>query len=180
MSTDRETSTQGKNTPVPYLIYVTPDGEIHEEPRLQALAFGNDPLNATDLIPLPDGVTLSMMPDRLAVGLRRSGATYTLPSTRGWAAAALLPIGYTRTHLPAYEKVPETEPLPFFGYSAVAGLRGRLYVAALRTDDGHLARTAAVVKDRCAIPVLRRGDGPVEDEVGRAVDLTLLPKARAH
>jgi pyruvate-formate lyase-activating enzyme len=25
--------------------------------------------------------------------------------------------------------------LPFFGYSAVAGLRGRLYVAALRTDD---------------------------------------------
>jgi len=47
----------------------------------------------------------------------------------------LLPIGYTRTLLPAYERVPGTDPLPFFGYSAVAGMHGRLYVAAMRTDD---------------------------------------------
>lgn len=119
----------------PYLIYCTPEGEISEEPRWQALAFDDRPLEVADLIPLPDGVTLSMMPDRLAVGLDRSGVRRVLPRARGWAAAALLPIGYTRTFLPAYEKVPDTEPLPFFGYSAVAGLRGRLYVAALRTDD---------------------------------------------
>lgn len=122
---------------IPYVIYVTPEGEIREEPRLQALAFGNQPLLAADLIPLPDGVTLSMMPDRLAIGRNAAGASQVVPQKRGWAAAALLPIGYTRTHLPAYEKVPGTEPLPFFGYSAVAGLRGRLYVAALRTDDPH-------------------------------------------
>jgi pyruvate-formate lyase-activating enzyme len=117
----------------PYLIYCTPGGEIREEPDLQALAFENRPLEATDLIPLPDGVTLTMMPDRLAVGLKRK--RHILPASRGWAAAALLPIGYTRTLLPAYEKVPATEPLPFFGYSAVAGMHGRLYTAALRTDD---------------------------------------------
>ena len=76
-----------------------------------------------------------MMPDRQAVGLRRSGARYVLPPSRGWAVAALLPIGYTRTLLPAYEKVPDTEPLPFFGYSAVAGINGRLYVAAVKTDE---------------------------------------------
>ncbi|HET8845233.1 MAG TPA: radical SAM protein [Ktedonobacteraceae bacterium] len=121
----------------PYLIYCTPEGEIREEPRLQALAFGNHPLETFDLIPLPDGVTLSMMPDRLAAGRTRSGELQTLSRKRGWAAAALLPIGYTRTYLPAYEKVPDTEPLPFFGYSAVAGLHGRLYVAALKTDDPH-------------------------------------------
>jgi molybdenum cofactor biosynthesis enzyme MoaA len=119
----------------PYLVYCTPEGEIHEEPRLQALAFGNQPLEADELIPLPDGVTLSMMPDRLAVGQKRSGERQVIPATRGWAAAALLPIGYTRTLLPGYEKVPGTEPLPFFGYSAVAGMHGRLYVAALKTDD---------------------------------------------
>jgi molybdenum cofactor biosynthesis enzyme MoaA len=102
---------------------------------LQALAFGDHPLEAADLIPLPDGVTLSMMPDRLAVGRKRSGERQVLAQARGWAVAALLPIGYTRTLLPAYEKVPGTEPLPFFGYSAVAGLNGRLYVAALKTDD---------------------------------------------
>ncbi len=121
--------------PTPYVIYSTPDGEIREEPRLQALTFGDHPLDTADLIPLPDGVTLSMMPDRLAVGRKRSGERQVLAKSRGWAVAALLPIGYTRTLLPAYEKVPETEPLPFFGYSAVAGLNGRLYVAALKTDD---------------------------------------------
>jgi pyruvate-formate lyase-activating enzyme len=119
----------------PYLVYCTPDGEIREEPRLQALAFADRPLEAADLIPVPDGATLSMMPDRLAVGRRRDGARRMLPQSRGWALAALLPIGYTRTLLPGYEKVPHTEPLPFFGYSAVAGMHGRLYVAALKTDD---------------------------------------------
>ncbi len=120
---------------LPYLIYCTPEGEIREEPRLRALAFNNHILEFSDLIPLPDGVTLSMMPDRLAVGENRSGERQTLDASRGWAAAALLPIGYTRTLLPEYEKVPDTEPLPFFGYSAVAGINGRLYVAAIRTDD---------------------------------------------
>src|SRR5205085_1925538 len=95
----------------------------------------NRPLAATELMPVPDGVTLSMMPDRLAVGQKRNGGQQVIPAARGWAAAALLPIGYTRTQLPAYEKVPGTEPLPFFGYSAVAGMNGRLYVAAIQTDD---------------------------------------------
>lgn len=119
----------------PYLLYVTPEGEILEEPRLQALSFGDRPLKESDLIPLPDGVTLSMMPDRLAVGQKRSGVRQVVPQARGWAVAALLPIGYTRTLLPAYEKVPDTEPLPFFGYSAVAGMNGKLYVAAVKTDE---------------------------------------------
>lgn len=121
--------------PTPYLIYCTPDGEIREEPRLKPLAFGNYVLSAADLMPLPDGVTLSMMPDRLAVGVNTAGQRQVIGQSRGWAAAALLPIGYTRTHLPGYEKVPGTEPLPFFGYSAVAGMHGRLYVAAIQTDD---------------------------------------------
>jgi pyruvate-formate lyase-activating enzyme len=122
---------------IPYLIYCTPEGEIREERHLRALAFDNKPLKASDLIPLPEGVTLSMMPDRLAVGEKRSGERQALASSRGWAAAALLPIGYTRTLLPAYEKIPDTEPLPFFGYSAIAGMNGRLYVAAFKTDDPH-------------------------------------------
>src|SRR6266576_2364850 len=122
---------------IPYLVYCTPAGEIREEPRLRALGFDNQPLESSDLIPLPDGVTLSMMPDRLAIGEKRSGERQVIDISRGWAAAALLPIGYTRTVLPAYEKVPNTEPLPFFGYSAIAGMNGRLYVAALQTDDPH-------------------------------------------
>jgi molybdenum cofactor biosynthesis enzyme MoaA len=120
---------------VPYLVYCTPEGEIREEPCLHALAFGDQPLECSDLIPLPAGATLSMMPDRLAVGEKLLGERQVIARALGWAVAALLPIGYTRTLLPAYVKVPGTEPLPFFGYSAVAGMNGRLYVAAIQTDD---------------------------------------------
>jgi len=121
--------------PTPYLVYSSPDGEIHEETRLRALSFDGRPLETADLIPAPDGVTFSMMPERLAVGQKRNGERSVLPATRGWALAALLPIGYTRTLMPAYEKAPNAEPLPFFGYSAVAGMNGRLYLAALKTDE---------------------------------------------
>ncbi len=117
------------------LLYSTPQGEIYEEQGLQALAFGEIPLQEADLIPLPDGATLSMMPNRLAVGRKRSGERLVLANSCGWAVAALLPIGYTRTLLPAYEKLPNTDPLPFFCYSAVAGINGRFYVAAVKTDN---------------------------------------------
>lgn len=76
-----------------------------------------------------------MMPERLAVGQKRNGQRHVVSSARGWALAALLPIGYTRTALPAYEKVPNAEPLPFFGYSAVAWMNGALYLAAVKTDE---------------------------------------------
>src|SRR2546426_587540 len=75
---------------VPYLIYCTSEGEIREEPRLQALAFGNQPVEAGDLIPLPGGVTLAMMPDRLAVGQKRSGEQQIITKSRRWAATAHL------------------------------------------------------------------------------------------
>ncbi len=120
---------------IPYLVYATPEGDVREECRLQALAFDKQPVGTSDLIPLPDGTTLSMLPGRLAVGLKPNGKQQVIGQARGWAVAALLPIGYTRTLLPAYEKGVDAVPLPFFGYSAVAGMHGRLYVAALKTDD---------------------------------------------
>jgi pyruvate-formate lyase-activating enzyme len=119
----------------PYVVYSTPDGAVGERRSLRAVDYGGAPLEIADLLPLPDGATLSMLPQRLAVGLDAAGESVPVPAPRGWALAALLPIGYTRTRLPAYEKTPETAPLPFFGYTALAGYRGRLYAAAVRTDN---------------------------------------------
>ena len=121
--------------PHPYLVYATAQGDVCEEPRLRALSFGNQLVETGELMPLPDGATLSMLPGRLAVGQQRNGERAVLPQAKGWALAALLPIGYTRTLLPAYDLPADAEPLPFFGYSAVAGINGRLYVAAIKTDD---------------------------------------------
>jgi pyruvate-formate lyase-activating enzyme len=111
------------------------DGALGERRGWRALGFDRRPLERTDLIPLPEGATLAMLPDRLAVGQDATGATRAVSATHGWALAALLPIGYTRTHLPAYDKTPTTRPLPFFGYTAVAGIGDQLYAAAVRTDD---------------------------------------------
>ncbi|MGH2514501.1 MAG: radical SAM protein [Ktedonobacterales bacterium] len=119
----------------PYVVFSTPDGGIGERRSLRAIDFDGRPLQPADLLPLPEDTTLSMLPNRLAVGLDSSGSRAAIPERQGWTLAALLPIGYTRTSLPAYEKTPATEPLPFFGYTAIAGWRGRLYVAAVRTDD---------------------------------------------
>lgn len=119
----------------PYVVFSTPDGGVGERHSLRAVDFDGRPLDLADLIPLPEDTTLSMLPHRLAVGLDAGGARRAIAERQGWALAALLPIGFTRTRLPAYEKTPATEPLPFFGYTAIAGWRGRLYVAAVRTDN---------------------------------------------
>jgi pyruvate-formate lyase-activating enzyme len=119
----------------PYVLYSTLSGEVAESTRLSALDLSGEPLSPAELIPLPEGATLAMLPERLAAGRDISGNRSVVPATRGWALAALLPIGYTRLRLPAYETTERTTPLPFFGYTAIAGYRGRVYVAARRTDD---------------------------------------------
>jgi pyruvate-formate lyase-activating enzyme len=131
---------------------------VGERHGWRGLGFDRQPLERAELIPLPEGATLAMLPDRLAIGQDATGATRAVRATHGWALAALLPIGYTRTHLPAYAKTPATQPLPFFGYTAVAGIGDQLYAAAVRTDDPSrwlpsaypLARLERLVRQRLA------------------------------
>ena len=57
----------------PYLVYSTSDGDVGERRALRALDYDGVPLDRNELIPLPDGATLAMMPERLAVGLDEQG-----------------------------------------------------------------------------------------------------------
>ncbi len=125
----------------PYLLYVTPDGAIAEARDLAAVDYEGQPLDPADLLPLPAGATVAMMPGRRAVGRDNAGARVALPAQAGWAISAFLPIGYTRTRVPGYQmadpaEIPaNAETLPFFGYTALAGLDGAIYAAAVPTDD---------------------------------------------
>src|SRR5579862_1687647 len=123
----------------PYVVYSTPDGAVGERRGLRAVDYWGMLRQPDDLIPLPAGVTLSMLPQRLAVGLDAQGQRVTIDQRYGWALATLLPIGYTRTLLPGYEMTPESEPLPFFGYTAVAGSTPLLF-APTRPTAGCRAR----------------------------------------
>ena len=119
----------------PYLVYSTLEGETRERRSLRACDYTGATLTPDDLIPLPEGATLSMLPERLPVGLDAQGARHTISAERAGRWRRCLPIGYTRTHLPAYAETETSFPLPFFGYSAIAGWRGQLYAAAIQTDD---------------------------------------------
>ncbi|MBR4696078.1 MAG: radical SAM protein [Selenomonadaceae bacterium] len=116
-------------------LYADENGEIFDAPGLSAMGrmgLENVPLAVEDLIPLPEGADLMFLPERPALGISPEGEV--LPMT-GRAVAALLPAGYTRLFLPAFEPAEWAARLPLYGYTAVALYRDELYVAAIYTDE---------------------------------------------
>ena len=90
-------------------------------------------LKPEDLIKLPDSADLMFLPERQAIGFKR-GEFVTL---KGRAVSAILPQGYTRTHLPAFQKNSRAQLLPLYGYTAVVLYKDELHAAALYTDENH-------------------------------------------
>ena len=113
-------------------------GRLLEVPGLAALTrSGWEILEApaSGWIPLPDGATTVSLPGRLALATDEDGEQVRISPDAGWAGAAILPPGYTRTLFPAYEEEEGAAVLPVFGYAALAFKRGRPVVSAVRTDD---------------------------------------------
>ena len=90
-------------------------------------------LRPEDLIKLPESADLMFLPQRRAIGLRRG----EFVPLKGRAVSAILPQGYTRTHLPAFQKNSRAQFLPLYGYTAVVLYKDELHAAALYTDENH-------------------------------------------
>ena len=122
-----------------YAVYAGPDGEIGiDEERLALGASGDQwaELTMDSLVPLPPEADLFLLPGRRPAGLnRQSGRHELLPGEERTAVAAGVPPGYTRLFLPAYRPLPSAPHLPLFGYTAVAAVNGRLFIAAQKTDE---------------------------------------------
>lgn len=119
------------------LLYTNEKGDLLVDRTLEAAGCrGSQVIKLQNYIPMPEGSTLTSLPYRTALGVDSLG--HPAPTREeGWPVAALLPQGYTRTLLPAYE-TPENcgeKVLPLLGYTAVAMDKGRLVVAAVQTDD---------------------------------------------
>jgi pyruvate-formate lyase-activating enzyme len=113
------------------LLYADKNGNIFDAPGHAAWGrsgYDIHALDTTELIPLPEGADLMYLPGRMA--MIREGLS------PGLAVAAVLPAGYTRTHLPAYTRVEKAPSLPLFGYTAAALKDGEIYVAAVKSDEG--------------------------------------------
>lgn len=96
-----------------------------------------------EIIPLPQGATLTMLPGRLPVAIEKKTGRFQVltehPFSRQkgevWAVGALLPQGYTRTLLPGFAARQKAKPLPLLGYTAVGIKDGDYVVAAVQTDE---------------------------------------------
>ena len=111
-------------------------GNIFDVPQVEAVGRVGEKffkLKPEDLIKLPDGADLMFLPQRRAIGLRRG----EFVPLNGRAVSAILPQGYTRTHLPAFKREAHAQILPLYGYTAVALYKDELHAAALYTDENH-------------------------------------------
>ena len=149
----------------PGAVFARADGSVLDLPGAVAVADGGRvaPAQADDFIPLPRGSVLLTLPGRsvLACDDRDVVALDRFDGDEVCAVAAALPLGYTRTLLPAFTARPGAPPLPLYGYAAVGWRDGGFCVAAMRTD--HLetwsARTHAASALRRAIQA-RRAEFP--------------------
>lgn len=122
------------------LIYQDESGRLYQEPDLQAVGLNGSQIEIADdlWLDLPAGGELVALPGRLPTGYNaESDAIEVVEAPAGKkvsAVAAILPVGYTRKLLPAYEMDHASE-LPLFGYTAAGSAGGRIKVAAIRTDE---------------------------------------------
>ncbi|MBR1647025.1 MAG: radical SAM protein [Selenomonadaceae bacterium] len=111
-------------------------GNIFDVPEFEAVGRVGEKffkLKPEDLIKLPESADLMFLPQRRAIGFKRG----EFVPLKGRAVSAILPQGYTRTFLPAFQKSKHAKILPLYGYTAVVLYRDELYAAALYTDENH-------------------------------------------
>ena len=120
-------------------LFARPDGAVLDLPSRSAGADDGVVAQAErrDFIPLPEGSLLLTLPGRSVVAFDggKRDIVGEIDGSEVNAVAAALPLGYTRTLLPAYVERPGAPPLPLYGYAAVAWDGGRIRVAAAPTDS---------------------------------------------
>ncbi len=130
---------------LPSCVFANRQGEIMDFPGLGMAGRSGRELERpalSDLIPLPEGSELFVLPDRFPVGLdSASKRPVTLdcnpfaPSEKAQAIAAFMAPAHTAIYTAAFTRAnTEIAPLPLFAYTAVGWAEGRFWVAAFRSD----------------------------------------------
>ncbi len=129
----------------PSLVFANDKGEILDYDGLEmaggsAGAFYHP--DRKDLIELPEGSELFVLPERLPVGIESDTGEPALLETNPYApgepiqaVAAFMAPAYTAIFTAAYRKKNAQAPLlPLFAYTAVGWMDGKFYVTAFRSD----------------------------------------------
>jgi len=111
-------------------------GKIYDFPSLEACGMKGGhffKLSTDELIKLPYGSEIFMLPERKAVGYD-SKKRKIMVLDKYFAVSAFVSPGYTITYNSAYEEQKNPKILPLFAYGALAFYKGAFYAAALRVD----------------------------------------------
>lgn len=112
------------------LAYCDKAGRIFYDPATEPLADGGivRPIAQDEILRAPPGTVPLVLPQRHP-RVRQGKAQ------RRHVLAVMLPAGYTRLLLPAYEREEDAPALPLFGYTFACVVDDELHVAAMQTDE---------------------------------------------
>ena len=130
---------------MPSLVFANKDGEMLDYDGLEMagrLGFEFFSPQLEDLIPLPEGSELFVLPDRLPVGMERDSGEPALLDTNPFqpgqpiqAVAAFMAPAHTANHIAAFQaEGAAPQQLPLFAYTAVGWHDGQFWVSAFRSD----------------------------------------------
>ena len=120
----------------PKLLAADKKGNIYDIPDLAAAGMkAGHYFNLTDrdLLKLPDGSELFMLPDRKPIGYNNQTKEFVSLDDYSAVAAFISP-GYTLTYNSAYQENSNVKILPLFSYGAAAFYKGEIYTTAIRID----------------------------------------------
>ncbi len=119
----------------PRLVFADRQGNIYDHPELFMLCRkGADFVlpGPMDLMPLPPGSDVFLLPERKALGLDpQSGKVEALEE---FPVAGFVSPGHTLTGLCAYAGSHHAAPLPLFAYGALGYAKGRFWICAQQVD----------------------------------------------
>lgn len=129
---------------LPSLVFADKNGAIVDYPPLNMAGMSNGRFvkpATTDLIPLPPGSELFVLPGRLPVGCDPEDGTPLLvedspfnPGEMVQAVAAFMAPAHTAILTSAFQSNQQSPLLPLFAYTAVGWHDDRFWVAAFRSD----------------------------------------------
>jgi len=124
------------------MVAATASGEVFDHPRLSMAVWDGvaiRPPREEELIPLPEGSDVFLLPGRIPMGL--AGRKNHLQAYDGepetgpvQAVSAFLAPAYLRLAHPAFEALDDAPPLPLFAYAPLGWLDGRFWTAGIRID----------------------------------------------
>lgn len=121
------------------MAFADAEGQIYDHPDLEMIGWDGEcwrPLEDDELVPLPEGSDLFLLPARLPAGYDRMADEVVVVEEEGvFAASCFIAPAYLRTLLPAYQSLEDAPALPLYAYSAVGVRDGELVAPCLRVDE---------------------------------------------